>query len=96
VLYVLGNATTHIFSAPIFYTLTWQEHFHLDVVERDGNVRKRIVEKGKMAEISRLGGKKKKISENVVAVSGCKKMEVRNGCKFSISGSFLSNCSLGF
>jgi hypothetical protein len=60
VLYVLGNATTHIFSAPIFYTLTWQEHFHLDVVERDGNVRKRIVEKGKMAEISRLGGKKKK------------------------------------
>jgi hypothetical protein len=43
----------HPFSALIFYTLTWQEYFHLDVVERNGNARKRMVEieKGKMAKI---------------------------------------------
>jgi hypothetical protein len=46
-----------------------------------------MVEEGKMAEISGLGEKKKerKSSGYVVAMLGCKKMGVGNGCKCSIS-----------
>jgi hypothetical protein len=52
----------HPFSAPNFYTLTWQEHFHPDVVERYGNVRKRMVERREKWQ-KYLGWEKKKKKE---------------------------------
>jgi hypothetical protein len=63
------------------------------MVERDGNVRKRMVAReGKNGRNIWVGIKKKKKKQ-----WKCQKMEVVNGCKYcSISGMFLSNCSLGF
>jgi hypothetical protein len=43
------------------HRLTWQEHFHPDMVERDGNVRKRMVAReGKNGRNIWVGRKKKK------------------------------------